>query len=264
MSGFEHIRFSVEDQVARLVFAHPDTLNALSRPLLREVITALDEIRDRAQARVLLLRGEGRAFSSGADLSPSASSAGAAGFDAGEVLEQYYNPLLERLFALPVPIVAAVQGPVVGAGCALALAADITVAARSAYFLQAFVRTGLVPDAGSMWLLPRLIGRARAQAMMMLAEKIPAEIALDWGMLYEVVDDDELEARGEALATRLAAGPTRAFNLIRQGVRFGLDSSLSQTLWMERQAQREAGATADFREGVAAFRQKRTPEFRGS
>jgi 2-(1,2-epoxy-1,2-dihydrophenyl)acetyl-CoA isomerase len=260
---YEHVRYEVGKGVARLTLARPQQLNALSRPLLAEIIAVLDDVRDGGEARVLLLSGEGRAFSSGADLSSGGSPAGGSSFDAGQVLDDYYNPLIERMFALPVPIVSAVHGPVAGAGCMIALAADITVAARSAYFLQAFVNVGLVPDAGSMWLLPRLVGKARAQAMMMLAERIPAEKALEWGMIYDVVDDDQLRERAEAIAAKLAGGPTRSYALIRQGVRAALEQSLSDALAMERRAQFEAGNTADFHEGVAAFREKRRPAFQG-
>ncbi|WP_156681252.1 enoyl-CoA hydratase-related protein [Sphingomonas profundi] len=261
--SYENIRLHVADGVARLTLARPAALNALSRALLGEFIDALDVIRGNDAARVLLITGAGRGFSSGADLSSGGSPAGSAGFDAGQVLEEYYNPLIERMFDLPIPIVAGVHGAVAGAGCMIALSADIVVAARSAFFLQAFVNAGLVPDAGSMWLLPRLIGRARAQAMMMLAERLSAEKAAEWGMVYEVVEDDALADRVAAIADRLARGPTRAHALIRRGVRAALDSTLSETLAMERAAQREAGASEDFREGIAAFREKRRPQFTG-
>jgi 2-(1,2-epoxy-1,2-dihydrophenyl)acetyl-CoA isomerase len=167
------------------------------------------------------------------------------------------------MFDLPMPIVSGVHGAVAGAGCMIALAADITIAARSAYFLQAFTNAGLVPDAGSMWLLPRLVGRARALAMMMLAERIPADTALDWGMIYEVVEDQALGERLETIAQRFANGPTRAYRLIRRGVRMGMEIPLTETLAMERQAQREAGESPDFLEGMAAFREKRPPRFTG-
>jgi len=209
--SFENIAFSIEAGVARLRLDRPAFLNALSRPLLAEFREALDRIAASSEARVLVLSGEGRAFSSGADLSAGSSPAGSADFDAGAVLEDYYNPIMERMFALPVPVVAALHGPVVGAACMLALAADIVVASRSAYFLQAFVNIGLVPDAGSSWWLPRLAGVGRASAMMPLGERIPAEQAAAWGMIYAVVADDELEARAEAIAGKLAIGPTIAY-----------------------------------------------------
>lgn len=260
---FENILFSIESGVARLRLNRPASLNALSRSLLGEFREALERIADSSEARVLLLSGEGKAFSSGADLSRGGTPMGAPGFDAGAVLEDYYNPIMERMFALPVPIVAALQGPVVGAGCMLALAADVVVASRSAYFLQAFINIGLVPDAGSSWWLPRLVGVGRASAMMMLGERISAEKAAAWGMIYEMVEDAELAERAEAIAAKFGTGPTTAYGLIRQAIRGGLASDFSAALAVERQNQRVAGNTGDFQEGVAAFREKRKAEFTG-
>jgi len=261
--AFENIRLELVEGVARLTLARPAALNAFNRPMLRELLQALEDIRAHKTLRLLILRGDGRGFSSGADLSSGSSAAGTAGFDAGAVLEEYYNPLIEQMFDLPVPILAGVQGPVVGAGCMLALVADIVVATSSTYFMQAFVHAGLVPDCGSQWLLPRLIGRARALAMMMLGERIPAQTARDWGLIFDVVEDNKLEERLREIADKLANGPTRAYTLIRAGVRRGLETSLHETLQLERAAQREAGNTLDFAEGVAAFRQKRLPRFTG-
>ncbi|MFQ3594650.1 MAG: enoyl-CoA hydratase-related protein, partial [Sphingomonadaceae bacterium] len=251
--AFEHILWSEEDGVATLTINRPERLNALHTGVIEEMIDAVDQIRDgTSSARCLLLTGAGRGFSSGADLAGGGAGASGGGrsgpVDAGKVLETHFNVLLERLFALPVPFVTAVNGAAAGAGCSYALAGDVIVAARSAYFLQAFVNIGLVPDVGSTWMLPRMVGRARATRMMMLGERIPAEQAFEWGLVSEVVDDAELMPRAREIAARLAAGPTRALTLIRQGIRDCMDRTLTEALMVERRNQLEAGRTADFAE----------------
>lgn len=262
---YKNILLEKTSALATISLNRPEALNALNRPLLCELIDVLDRLRDEKTTRALILKGVGRAFSSGADLAGGSSTGiGSAMFDAGDVLEKFYNPLMERFVALPFPVVSVVHGAAVGAGCAIALAADFVIAARSAYFLQAFIHVGLVPDAGMTWLLPRLIGRARAQAAMMLGDKISAEKAADWGLIYEAVDEDQLAARVDALAAKLVQGPTHAYTLIRRGIHAALDQSFAQALAAERVAQLEAGRTLDFTEGVAAFREKRRPSFIGS
>ena len=262
--AYTNMRFDEADGVATLTLDRPATLNALTTALVEELIDAVDRVRDEGTARCLLLTGSGRAFCSGADLAGGgATGSGGTLPDTGHRLETHFNPLLERLFALPVPFVAAVNGPAAGAGASLALAGDIVLAAESAYFLQAFVNIGLVPDVGATWLLPRLVGRARAQAMMMLGERIPAVTALDWGMIWQVVPDAELTTTAQALAARLAAGPTQTYGLIRRGIRNAMDGSLTEALAIERGNQRTAGRTTDFAEGVAAFLEKRPARFIG-
>ena len=267
---YDHILLEEKDGVATLTINRPNVLNGLTAKTIGEMIHAIDALRDGGTARVLLMTGAGRGFSSGADLSGGVAGTDGGGDklppgppDAGKVLETHFNPLLERLMALPMPFITAVNGPAAGAGCSFALAGDIVIAARSAYFLQAFVNIGLVPDVGSTWMLPRLAGRARAQAMMMLGERIGAEQALDWGMIYKVVDDDALMAEANAMAARLAKGPTRAYALIRQGIRDCLDKPLTEALMVERRNQLAAGRTADFVEGVSAFLAKRPADFKG-
>lgn len=256
---FRHVRLEQSRAgVATLTLARPDTLNALNAEMVDELRAAVGEVAG-SDARSLLITGEGRGFSSGADL----QSGGGLPEDAGEALEKHFNPLIEALFDLPIPVVAAVNGPAAGAGCSIALTADIVVAARSAYFLQAFVNIGLIPDSGATWLLPRLAGRARAMEMMMLGERVSAEQALSWGLISRVVDDEHLESESLLLATRLAAGPTVALGLIRKLARAAQDVSLNEALTGERHAQREAGRTEDFKSAVAAFLEKRQPLFRG-
>ncbi len=265
--AFEHIVWDEEEGVATLTINRPERLNALDTRVIAEMISAVDRIRDgQSQARCLLLTGAGRAFSSGADLAGNTTQGDVSGggpIDAGRVLETHFNVLLERLFALPVPVVTAVNGPAAGAGCSYALAGDLIVAGRSAYFLQAFVNIGLVPDVGSTWMLPRMIGRARAARMMMLGERIGAEQAFEWGLVSDLVDDERLLEHAMGLARRLAAGPTRALALIRHGLRASLDLTLTEALMVERRHQLEAGRTTDFLEGVSAFLQKRPAAFTG-
>jgi 2-(1,2-epoxy-1,2-dihydrophenyl)acetyl-CoA isomerase len=264
--AYDHILLDYADGIATLTINRPEVLNGLAPQTIVEMIDAVDHVRDEGAARVLLMTGAGRAFSSGADLSGGGAAGAMAGsgpIDAGKVLETHFNPLLERLMALPIPFVTAVNGPAAGAGCSYALAGDIVIAGRSAYFLQAFVNIGLVPDVGSTWMLPRLAGRARAQAMMMLGERIPAEQAADWGLIWKVVDDERLMGEAKAIAARLAKGPTRAYALIRQGLRECLDKPLSEALMVERRNQLAAGRTEDFAEGVMAFLQKRPADFKG-
>jgi 2-(1,2-epoxy-1,2-dihydrophenyl)acetyl-CoA isomerase len=257
--AYEHVRLEYSAAaVATLTIARPERLNALSSQTVDELRAAVEEV-GRSDSRCLLLTGEGRGFSSGADL----ASSGGLPEDAGQALEKHFNPLVEALFALPIPVVAAVNGPAAGAGCSLALAADIVIAARSAYFLQAFVNIGLIPDAGATWLLPRLAGRARAMEMMLLGERIPAERAAEWGMISRVVDDEHLASEAVLLATSLAQGPTVALGLIRQLARNAGHLPLSDALAAERVAQKTAGESADFKTAVIAFLQKQQPKFEG-
>ncbi|MBX3593399.1 enoyl-CoA hydratase-related protein [Sphingomonas sp.] len=258
--AYRTIRVEIEKGVATLTLDRPAALNALTLEMAAEMYEAVTHVATDPTVRVLLLTGAGRGFCSGADLGGDAG--GEAG-DVGESLELYFNPMLETLFAMPKPFIVAVNGPAVGAGFGIALAGDIVLAARSAYFVQAFVKVGLVPDLGSTWLLPRHVGRARAMALMMLGEKLSAETARDWGMIYEVVDDDALLSAARDLAARLACGPTRSYDMLRRAVRSGLEEPLSATLALERVNQRTAGFTRDFAEGVHAFVERRVPTFSG-
>jgi 2-(1,2-epoxy-1,2-dihydrophenyl)acetyl-CoA isomerase len=256
---YEHIRTELSPAcVLTLTINRPERLNALAAQTLDEMRHAVEGAAA-AGARCLLMTGEGRGFSSGADL----VGGGGLPADVGAALEAHYNPLVEALFAAPIPVVAAVNGPAAGAGCSIALSADIVIAARSAYFLQAFVNIGLIPDAGATWLLPRLAGRARAMEMMMLGERLPAERAQQWGLIARVVDDEHLASESVALATQLAQGPTIALGLIRRLARESQQIGLSEALAAERVGQREAGMTADFRAAVLAFIEKRPPRFEG-
>lgn len=256
----ERMVLDEHDGIATLTLNRPQALNALDLGLVSDMSHALDALRDRGRTRVLLLTGAGRAFCSGGDVGGE-FTAGAT--DAGAWLESHYNPLVERLHALPFPLVVAVNGLAAGAGCSLALAGDFVLAARSAYFVLAFAHMGLVPDCGITWLLPRIVGHARATSMMMLGERIPAAQAEDWGLIHQAVDDEGLMPAAQALAARLAQGPTLSYALIRQGLRACASATLGEALAVERTNQRIAGDSEDFAEAIRAFRAKRRPEFRG-
>lgn len=263
MSSVPHILLDISDGVATLTMNRPEKLNAMDPDSLELFIELLDRVRDDPSVRALLLTGAGNAFCAGADLNARDPGTGDIPSDRGEGLEKGHNVVIERLRYLPVPVVCAVNGAAAGGGCGYALAGDIVLAARSAYFLQPFSNIGLVPDVGVTWLLPRLIGKARATGMMMLGERIDAAQAHEWGLIWQVVDDADLLADARAIAHKLAQGPTVAYSLMRQGIIDSLEMSLAQSLGMERRNQRLAGATQDHREGIDAFREKRPPQFKG-
>ncbi len=260
MSEYETIRTSCENDVLTITLNRPERLNACPPQMAQELFDALSGLGD---ARAVLLRGEGRAFCSGADLAANAESSISGGERARASLLRYYNPMIETLVGLPVPVVSEVQGPAAGIGCSIALAADFTLVGKSGYFLQAFVNIGLVPDGGSSWLLPRLIGRAQAARMMMLGERIAGEEAARLGLVYACVEDDALPHEARSLAERLAAGPTTALGAMKAVLHRGLQADLATTLVAEADAQRRAGNSADAAEGAMAFLQKRKPAFTG-
>lgn len=255
---FGPVHLTAHDQVAVIALSQPATVNALSSAMMANLILALDEV-EAGNFRALILTGEGRGFCSGADLGelPKRQAEGA-----GETLEQLYHPVLRRLRDLKMPLITAVNGAAVGIGVSFALMGDLVVAARSAYFLLSFSRIGLVPDGGATWLLPRLIGLARAREMAFLAEKLPAEQALEWGLINRVTDDESLTEEALALAQRLVEGPA-ALRLTRKLFWESPQNSYEEQLSREKTAQSDAGETQDFWEGLAAFQQKRPPRFRG-
>lgn len=253
---YQQISYQVDAGVAVITLNRPEVMNALSSRLRAEMLDAV--LRAGAEARVLVITGAGRAFCSGQDL----GDAGAA-IDLEKVLNEEYVPLLKAITDCRIPTISAVQGAAAGAGANLALAADVVIAAESASFIQAFTRIGLVPDAGGSYWLPRQIGLARAMGSVLFADKVGARQAADWGMIYECVPDQEFAAHWQARASSLAQGPTQAYSGVKTALRASFGNDLDQQLALEARLQGECGATQDFREGVAAFLEKRAAKFRG-
>lgn len=261
--SYQYIKFSRRDGFAQVTLNRPDSLNAFTAAMHEELAEALTEIEADASVRALLLTGTGRGFCAGQDLSDRKVSADGEAPDLGYSIETYYNPLLRRLRALPMPVVCAVNGVAAGAGANIALSCDLVLAARSARFIQAFCRLGLVPDSGGTWLLPRLVGDARARAMALLGEPVPAEEAQRIGLIYRAVDDEQLMAEARGLCARLASAPTRGLAAIKRLLQSAWTNDYDSQLDLERDTQRELGRSDDYREGVAAFLEKREAKFSG-
>jgi len=258
--AWETILFSVADGVATLTLNRPDKLNALNDQLHVDMADALGQVETDPAIRALIITGAGRGFCSGADLSDRLGRQGGT----NDALDRHYHPRLRRLRNLKKPVVAAVNGPAAGAGMSLALACDIVIAAQSATFLQAFARIALVPDAGSTFFLPRLIGTARAKGLTLLAQPLGAAQAEAWGLIWKAVPDDQLMAEATSLAQTLAQGPTFALGLTKTAIDASLQNDLDTQLALERDFQREASESQDFREGVTAFLEKRPARFKGN
>lgn len=259
----EPVLYEKREGYALVTLNRPDKLNSFNEAQHKALRAAID----RAEAegcRALLLTGAGRGFCAGQDLSERSQMLGEGRpLDLGATIDNFYNPLIRRLRALPMPVICAVNGVAAGAGANIALAADIVIAARSAKFIQAFTKIGLVPDSGGTWWLPRLIGEARAKALALTAEPLSAEDAAAWGLIWRAVDDDKLMDEAHALAAKLAGGPTHAYGLTKQAIQAAATNALNAQLDLERDLQREAGASDDYKEGVAAFLEKRPAKFTG-
>lgn len=260
---YETILLGIENGAARLTLNRPDRLNSFTVQMHDEVSRALETV-SKSDARVLVLTGAGRGFCAGQDLSDRAVAPGGEGVDLGESLEKRYNPLIRRLTSLDMPAICAVNGVAAGAGANIALACDIVIAARSAKFIQSFANIGLIPDSGGTWTLPRLAGQTRAMGLAMTGEPLTAERAEAWGMIWKCVDDDKLGGEVDALAAKFASAPTKGLATTKRLIREGATRSLTDQLDVERDAQRMLGRTNDYKEGVGAFMEKRTPKFSGS
>jgi 2-(1,2-epoxy-1,2-dihydrophenyl)acetyl-CoA isomerase len=262
VASHETVDLTTDGPAARILLDRPEALNAWNEQFGRDLLDAVTTVADDDSLRALLITGAGRGFSSGADLKEQRDTTDGVP-DLSARLKETYHPIITGLREMPKPVVAAVNGPAVGIGCSLALAADLIVAAESAYFLLAFVNIGLVPDGGSTAFLPARIGYARAAEMAMLGERVPAEQALDWGLVNRVVPDDELESVSSELLDRLANGPTRSYAGAKKLLNRRMYADLAGQLEAEADAQREQGKTQDFVEGVVAFVEKRPPDFTG-
>jgi 2-(1,2-epoxy-1,2-dihydrophenyl)acetyl-CoA isomerase len=257
--AYETIEFKLEGAIARLTLNRPDRLNSFTVQMHEEVADALSRLEG---ARVLVLTGAGRGFCAGQDLADRAVAPGEA-VDLGASVELRYNPLIRTLVSLPMPVIARVNGVAAGAGANIALACDIVIAAHSAKFIQSFANIGLIPDSGGTWVLPRLVGQARALGLALTAEPLPAEKAAEWGLIWKAVPDEALDAEVDALAAKFATAPTRGLARIKQMIRESWGHSLDEELDLQRDAMRELGFSDDYREGVAAFMAKRPPNFTG-
>ena len=260
---YQTIRFEADNGIARLTLHRPDKLNSFTVAMNGELRSALDVVERDKTIRVLIISGAGRAFCAGQDLADPAMAIGPMQPDIGNVVEKYYKPLILSLQNLRVPTIAAVNGIAAGAGASVALACDLVIAAKSASFLQAFSKIGLVPDTGGTWFLPQRVGMARAMGLAMLAEKLPAEKAEQWGLIWQAVEDAELAPTVQKLATQLASMPTKALVRTRQAMHAAPTHTLEQQLSMEGGFMRELGWSPDYAEGVAAFMEKRAPKFTG-
>lgn len=260
---YETILFDVSEGVATLTLNRPDKLNSFTAKMHEELADALKRVRNDEAVRCLLITGAGRGFCAGQDLGDRVVAPGDGPLNLGEYLEKGFNKLIRTIAALEVPVICAVNGVAAGAGANIAFACDIVLAGKSASFIQAFCKIGLIPDSGGTWTLPRLVGEGRAMALALLGDKVPAEQAAQWGMIWKAVDDDALMDEARAMAANLATQPTKGLALIKKAIRASSTNTLDQQLDLERDLQTIAGRTADYQEGVKAFMEKRKPAFQG-
>ena len=262
--NYENILFDIADGVATLTLNRPDKLNSFTQAMHEEVRDALRKVNADKSVRVFVLTGAGRGFCAGQDLSDRAVEPGERPVDLGDSVEKNYAPLVLALRALPMPVICAVNGVAAGAGANIALACDIVLAAKSASFVEVFCKLGLIPDTGGTYFLPRLIGSARAMGLAMLGDKLSAEKAEAWGLIWKAVPDDELAAETQAMARHFASAPTKGLAFTKQALHASQHNTLQQQLTLECGLMSELGRSHDYREGVTAFMEKRAPQFKGN
>ena len=260
MADYQNIIVEHDGPIARITLNRPDRLNSFTAAMHEELKEALNEV---AEARVIVLTGAGRGFCAGQDLNDRAVTSGDHPVDLGTTVETAWNPLIRKITSLPQPVIARVNGVAAGAGANIALACDMVVAARSAKFIQSFSAIGLIPDSGGTWALPRLVGQARAMGLALTGEPLPAEKAEEWGLIWKCVDDGALDAEVDAIAQKLASLPPLGLAAIKEMIRSSWSHTLDQELNHQRDAMRRLGFSEDYREGVAAFLEKRQPNFVG-
>lgn len=260
---YQNIIAEEKNGVGYLTFNRPKALNSFNVDMHREVAEVLNLWTKNPDVRCVVISGEGRGFCAGQDLGDRVVDPNAEAPDLGYSIETYYNPLIKTIVNMPKPVICAVNGVAAGAGANIALACDLVIAAKSANFVQAFCRLGLVPDSAGTWFLPRAVGHARAMGLTLLGDKLPAETAKEWGMIWDVVEDTELKAKVTELAERLAKQPTFGLSLIKKAIHQSSNNTFDEQMLLERDFQRIAGRSEDYREGVQAFMNKREPNFKG-
>ncbi|MDV7586266.1 2-(1,2-epoxy-1,2-dihydrophenyl)acetyl-CoA isomerase PaaG [Acinetobacter baumannii] len=260
---YQNIIAEEKNGVGYLTFNRPKALNSFNVDMHREVAEVLNQWTKNPDVRCVVISGEGRGFCAGQDLGDRVVDPNAEAPDLGYSIETYYNPLIKTIVNMPKPVICAVNGVAAGAGANIALACDLVIAAKSANFVQAFCRLGLVPDSAGTWFLPRAVGHARAMGLTLLGDKLPAETAKEWGMIWDVVEDTELKTKVTEIAERLAKQPTFGLSLIKKAIHQSSNNTFDEQMLLERDLQRIAGRSEDYREGVQAFMNKREPNFKG-